>query len=420
MPYFSFIKQQYRALLFGFLFVFVGNYGQTFFISLFGAEWRHAFELTHQELGLYYSLVTLASGITLLFVGGKLDNASLKTFSLWILAGSFVGMILLATSAHIAVFLLGLLLIRFCGQGLSTHTAFTSMARYFDQNRGKATSIAAMGMPIGELILPIIAASLILTFGWRYTWLSFAGFLILALVPAILWSLKADKFKSVLHSEKLPSTSNQNTSLNSVKKTSIDELDGQSHWTRSQVVKDWRFIAALVALMAPAVIITGLFFHQLYWAEQRGWSLTAMASSLSAYAITHALGSLYTGSLVDRIGAQRVLRLYLLPFVIALVGLLFDSYWGWLWFMTISGVSVGGSGPTFGALWPDVYGTQFLGGIRAMVSGVMVISTSITPFVLGIFIDRGVSVLSIMLAMLVYAAIAFMLCQVIYRNRAKV
>ncbi len=400
MSYWSFISQNYRFLAFGLVLVFVGNYGQTFFISVFGGVWRDAFALSHTEYSGYYSLATLFSGFGLMLLGGKLDSSSLKSFTLWVLLGVLVATIVLATAQHPYWLFAGFLLIRFCGQGLTGHTAYTTMARYFDKNRGKAISVAAMGMPLGELIMPLTAALAIEHYGWRATWWGLAIMLVVLFLPILLWGLGDSRSQQ-------PKVSTSSTE--------IDE--GLVHWQRREVVRDMRFWWAIIAVLSPAMLITGLFFHQAHWAESRGWSLGWVASTMTLYAITHALGSLFTGALVDRFGARRMLRMYLLPLALGIACLLTSSIWGWALFMFLAGFSVGASGPTVGALWPEVYGTRYLGSIRALVSSLMVLSTALAPVVIGVLIDSGWTVTLIMTLLLSYQAFALIICQWLYREQ---
>ena len=69
MNYLSFVKSNKYLLLFGFLCVFVGNLGQTFFISLFNKDLIGNLLLEKDNLSLVYSVATLISGFTIFFVG---------------------------------------------------------------------------------------------------------------------------------------------------------------------------------------------------------------------------------------------------------------------------------------------------------------------------------------------------------------
>ena len=112
LSYWSFIKQNLRFLSFGLVLVFVGNYGQTFFISVFGGVWREAFDLSHTQYSFYYSLATLISGFALMIIGGKLDTSSLKTFTLWVLTGTLIATLVLAFALNAYWLFAGFLLVK--------------------------------------------------------------------------------------------------------------------------------------------------------------------------------------------------------------------------------------------------------------------------------------------------------------------
>ncbi|WP_155988438.1 hypothetical protein [Thioalkalivibrio sp. AKL19] len=63
-----------RFLGAGFLLVAFSVVGQTFVLSLFGGEWRELFDLTHGQLGLAYSVATLASALLLISAGRLVDH----------------------------------------------------------------------------------------------------------------------------------------------------------------------------------------------------------------------------------------------------------------------------------------------------------------------------------------------------------
>ena len=59
------------------------------------------------------------------------------------------------------------------------HTSRTTMARYFNTNRGKALAISGFGFSIGEIVYPTAIVFLLLTIGWRLTWFSSSIFIII-------------------------------------------------------------------------------------------------------------------------------------------------------------------------------------------------------------------------------------------------
>ena len=79
--YLAFLWRHRRFLGFGALLAGSSSFGQTWFVSLFGAEIREAFGLGHAGFGAVYSLATVASGVLLLWVGRLIDRLSLRRYT---------------------------------------------------------------------------------------------------------------------------------------------------------------------------------------------------------------------------------------------------------------------------------------------------------------------------------------------------
>lgn len=391
--YYSFAKKNPYFLSFGLITAFFGNYGQSFFIAWFGESFQQDFNLTNTEYGSLYSAATLISGFIILYVGGLLDKTPLKKFTLLTALGLFAACIILYFSEYTWHLLIGLFLLRFCGQGLMFHITYTSMARYYDKNRGKAIGIASFGMPLGEAILPALAVILISTFGWRNTWLILGLTLPLIYLPSINWLLNHSK-RFLEHVDKENTDNQQNT------------LTG---WTRKQVILDKRFWLAIPAVMSPAFIVTGIFIHQSELLANKNWSGEWFAIAFIVYAVSHLKSSLAFGSLVDQYSGQKLFRFYLLPMLLAigLIALPFNSPILVLVFMFLLGLTIGASGPTIGSLWAECYGNKHLGAIRSMVTAIMVISTAISPILFGYILDAGFNFQQLSLLLAAYLIIAW-------------
>ena len=61
---------------------------------------------------------------------------------------------------------------RFSGQGLMSHTASTTISRYFTKTRGKALSISWFGLSSAEFILPYLVTYLLSLFSNISLWLN--------------------------------------------------------------------------------------------------------------------------------------------------------------------------------------------------------------------------------------------------------
>ncbi len=335
-------------------------------------------------------MATLTSGFIILYVGALLDRISLRKFTYFTSAGLALGCILMGLSQSLWMLVAGLFLLRFCGQGLMFHISFTSMARYFDQNRGKAIGIVGFGMPLGEAVLPTIAFALIAGIGWQQSWLALAALIAIVYWPFMHYLLARSKERLTrIEAEQLQSKSSGQT---------------EKSWTRAQVVRDIKFWMLLPAIMAPAFIVTGILIHQDVLLSTKNWSEEWFTICFYALAIAHLKASLITGSLVDRYSGKKLVRIYLFPLLLA-VGLLalpLDHAVLAMLAMLFLGLSIGAGGPVIGSLWVEVYGSANLGAIRSLVTSIMVFSTAISPVLFGWLFDSKFAYSSVMEMLIIY------------------
>jgi len=162
--------------------------------------------------------------------------------------------------------------------------------------------------------------------------------------------------------------------------------------TRREALQDWAFWPLLLAMAPPALVGNTLFFHQIHLVELKGWSLEAFVGSFSIMAALTVLSTVVAGRWVDRVGAVRLMALYLWPLATGCILLSVTSgFWCVPVFMCLFGITNGFSLTLFGALWPEVYGLKHLGAIRALVSSSLVLVSALGPGVSGWLLDSGIS-----------------------------
>jgi MFS family permease len=413
ISYFSFIKQQWTLLAFGFVAVFAGNFGQSFFIAWFGADVQRSLGLSAAEYGSAYSLGTLVSAFVVLWAGGLIDRVSLRSYTLAVVAGLTVAMLLLSQADSLLLLMAGFFLLRLFGQSLLPHAGMTTMTRFFDQQRGKAVSVAMSAVPIGEIVLPLLAVTLIAALGWQQTFFWLALIIPLLLVPLFLFLLWRAAFDA-----NAPAAA----AVSSATAAQVNDAAAQHSFApgRREVLQDYRYWLALPGIVANPFLITGIFIHQNFLVSSKDWSLSWLATCFVVYGAVHWVSSLVTGALVDRFKSMRLLSLFLLPLLACmLVAAYVPGDWAAVLMMTCLGISAGSSPPITGSLWPEIYGTRKLGAIRAMNMSVMVLSTSIAPVLFGYFIDTGVSAAGLFGSCALYVLVALILMNLSYPANAR-
>ena len=389
----SFLRAHGRLIGFGFFMYFCSSVGQTFFIALFGGELRAAFDLTHGAFGTIYAVATFASAATLVWAGRLIDRLPLAVYAAAVLAGLAGVGLLTAAVWNVAALTVALYGLRLFGQGLAGHAAGTTMARYFEAERGRALGIAVLGLPAGKFVLPLLVVAGLAVAGWREIWVV-SGIALLALTPLVFVLLKGHGTRDdALKARRAAATS-----------------EGDADSTLGMALRDPGLWLRLPALLAPPAIFTGLVFHQVHLADSKGWSLTLIAGSFTVFAVASVAASVLSGPLVDRLSARRLAPVFLAPIALScLVLVLGDAPAVAPVFLALLGLGTGISFVLGGALWPELFGTAHLGAIKSFVGAAMVFSTGLAPAVMGVLFDRGYSVESVALACAVYCLAASLL-----------
>jgi len=382
---FQFLKSNFQYLLFGFLMTFCSSFGQTFFLGIFNPFIREDLNLSHSEFGGIYSAATLVSSLTIIWLGKKIDDFKLRNFAIFVCISLFFAAVFMSQLSSLVHLLLAIFFLRLFGQGLMSHTSSTAMARYFDKNRGKALGVAWLGLSFGEGILPGLVIFLLNYLVWKKIWITIAVFLIVFVLPLIVFLLK-------------------NFEDNSVEQEQSKKSENIKNWTRQEVLKDLRFYFLLPAVLCPAFLITGIFINQIYLFENLNWGINFIAPSFTAYAIFSVISLQLSGFLIDKFSALKILPFYLIPMIL---GLLFSLFFKFalspVIFFILMAITNGTSNVLLTSTWSEMYGTKHLGAIRSITVSLMVFSTSLSPFLFGHLIDFGFNAKDITLFMVIYA-----------------
>lgn len=386
MPFFQFLRENARWLAGGFFLCYFSSFGQTFFIALSAGDIRAEYGLSHGQFGSIYMAATLLSALTLPQIGRLVDHVSVARLVMAILPVLALAAVSMAFATTLVWLFLTLYFLRLFGQGMMIHMAMTAMGRWYSAQRGRAVATANLGNQAGEATLPFTFVMIVTAAGWRNTWLMAAAVLIIAALPLLYMLLRV---------ERTP----RSTDGTALRTASRD-------WTRGEVLRDPVFWMSLLGVLAPGFIVTTIYFHQVYLVELRQWPLEVFVGSFFIMSGTTVVASFISASLIDRFSATRILPVFLLPLAAACFVLgLFDGLWSAFVFMFLLGISNGFSSTLFGALWPEIYGTKHLGGIRSIMVAILVLATALGPGLTGFLIDRGVPYPHQILAMGAYCLV---------------
>ena len=393
--YFSLIRSQFGLLAIGFIALFTGNLGQSFFIGLFQSDIANSLNLSTGEFGAVYAALTMTSGFLVLHFGQKLDWIAPRRYALLVLTALLTGVILLTTSPWLIPAVIGLGLVRLCGQGLMTHFGSTLAGREFTVNRGRALGLVSLGMPLGEIILAPIIALLLGWLSWQQIWWA------VAVVIFLIWL-------SLLFMAQWPDAPE-------IKRDSSgNKIKGPNPMLEK------RFWLIIPLTMALPVTLTGIFIYQAQMTTDLNATTTAYALGLTLMGIARFPGALLGGRWIDELGVALLARLYLAPFALAIiVAVLAGGNAGILILMVGAGISLGMSSPVVDSLLVVLWGREHLGRVRSVKSAFMVFSTGLAPAVLGFLIEDGVQFEAILIGMLVFMLIGWLLALTPIREAEK-
>ncbi len=394
------LKSNIKIIIFGFVFTFFSCIGQSFFIGLFNSNIRQELNITHGEFGSIYAIATLCSSIILIWLGKKIDDLKLVNYSILVTIFLFISALFFSFISGIIFLFIGIFFLRLSGQGLMAHTASTAVSRYFEKTRGKALSYIWLGMSLGEFLLPVLIVYFLTIFYWRDLWMYVSIIIILILPIFAFLTVKEISFSSREKKKK-----NKNGSINI------------KSWTRSEVLKDFKFYTMLPSLLAPAFIITGIVINQSFIIESKGWGEYTIAKAFMLYSAFTVITLFLSGLLVDKFTSRKILPYLNIPLLISLIILLilkqpFSAYI----FMSLLGVTNGLTNVLLSSLWAEIYGVNYLGSIKALTGSLMVFSTALATAIFGSLIDLGYSIENIAFICSVYTLVSIVLILIFYKS----
>ena len=382
-----------KVIIFGFIFTFFSSFGQSFFLGLFNSSIRDTLSITQGQFGSIYASATLLSSFLLIWVGKKIDDINIFKFAFFVTLLLSFSCFFFSKISSIVFLFLAIFLMRFSGQGMMSHTATTTISRFFTKSRGKALSTCWFGLSTAEFILPVLIVYLLTITTWQNIWISIS-LLVLIFLPITSFALI----------KKLNFDSREEIKNEEVKEKDIKQ------WKRIEVLKDYRFYIICLNMLAMPWIATGVFVYQSFITESKDWGTFVIAQSFMVYSILSVITLLVSGFLIDKFTSRRLLIFMNLPLMCSVVVLIFFSnpYSAFV-FLGLIGISNGFANVLGSSTWAEIYGVKYIGSIKALTTALMVFSTAFGTALFGLLIDKGFTIEDIALVSLVYMSTSLIL-----------
>ena len=371
-----FNKLSIKVIIFGFIFTFFSSFGQSFFLGIFNPSIRNELSITHGQFGSIYAAATLLSSFILIWLGKKIDDINIFKFALLVALLLSFSCFFFSKISSITFLFIAILLMRFSGQGMMSHTATTTISRYFTKSRGKALSTGWFGLSTAEFILPVLMIYLLSIIDWKIIWI-YISILVLIFLPIISFYLIKN-----LNFDSREETPEKNENFKNIK-----------NWTRLDVVKDYRFYIICMNMLAMPWIATGVFVYQSFILSSKGWGPYIIAQSFMVYSITSVITLFVAGFLIDKFTSRKLLIYMNVPLLLS-AGVLFyfKNPLSSFFFLGLIGISNGLANVLGSSTWAEIYGVRHIGSIKALTTALMVFATAFGTALFGFLIDKGLSI----------------------------
>ncbi len=379
-----------KVILFGFIFTFFSSFGQSFFLGLFNTSIRNELSITHGQFGSIYASATLLSSFVLIWFGKKIDDINISKFAFFvILLLSFSSFFFSIISSTLLLFL-AIFLMRFSGQGMMSHTATTTVSRYFTKSRGKALSTIWFGLSSAEFILPVLIIYLLSIYDWKIIWKSISLIVLIILPLASYFLVKKLNFES-----------RETDRREKQKEKNI------KNWKRIEVLKDYRFYIICANMLAMPWIATGTFVYQSFILSSKNWGPYIIAQSFMAYSILSVITLIISGILIDKFTSRKLIVYMNIPLLISVfIIIYFDQSFTAFIFLGLIGISNGFANVLGSSTWAEIYGVKYIGSIKALTTALMVFATAFGTALFGYLIDRDFSIEQIGAISAIYISIS--------------
>ena len=382
-----------KVIIFGFIFTFFSSFGQSFFLGLFNSSIRDTLSITQGQFGSIYASATLLSSFLLIWVGKKIDDINIFKFAFFVTLLLSFSCFFFSKISSVVFLFVAIFLMRFSGQGMMSHTATTTISRYFTKSRGKALSTSWFGLSSAEFILPVLIVYLLTITSWQNIWISVSILVLIFLPMTSFFLIKNLNFDS----------------REEIKEKGHKEKD-IFQWKRIEVLKDYRFYIICLNMLAMPWIATGVFVYQSFITESKDWGTFVIAQSFMVYSILSVVTLLVAGFLIDKFTSRKLLVYMNIPLMIStLVLIFFNNPMTSFIFLGLIGISNGLANVLGSSTWAEIYGVKYIGSIKALSTALMVFSTAFGTALFGFLIDQGYSIEQIAFVSFIYIFISITL-----------
>ena len=423
----AFVDRVNRRFFYGWVLVgaavlvlFASGPGQSHTFGVFLTYVAEDLRLSHTEVSFAYGVATLAAAFGLPYAGRHVDRRGARrvlTVVSLLLGAAAIGF---GFVNGLVVLALGFAAVRFLGQGCLFLCASNVIAQWFERRRGFALSLVWLGFSASVALHPPFSQWLIETVGWREAWL-WLGISSWALLLPVLWfvrnrpedlGLRPDgapppEPRAEPEQPSRPSVSRMEPGAPAARhdeanpreagkgSESADDSDSPrssppeiSGLTLNQALRTSAFWIVAFGLSLIALLMTGLFFHQVAIFQHRGLDPHIATRVFAITAICSVVSAPVLGRIMDRTPSRLMYAVALLVMAGALGALhLVDDVATAIAYAVVFGLANASMHVNVGYLWADYFGRRHLGSIQGTGQTTLIVGASLGPLPFSLSLD---------------------------------
>lgn len=353
--------------------------GQTAGVSVFTDELTATTGLTRLQLSIAYLIGTGSSGFLLPRAGRALDRYGSRRIGLVAVGGlalTLVGLSMvgpMTTALGLVAMSVGFGCLRFTGQGLLTLSSRTMVSQWFERRRGLVSSASNAVMSFAFAASPALLLALIDIDGFRTAWRVIAVVLVVVIGSIVLVLFRDSPETSGLQID-------GGIAAPIAPGHAPPAIGTDDDATRDEVVRDLRFWAVAIPVVAMASTSTALTFHILDYGAELGIADDRIVQIFLPIAFVSVPVTLLGGWLIDSISPLVIAAtMSAVQVVMYLSVTMLDRPVAAVIAIAAWGVAQGCYAPLTSAALPRLFGRRHLGAIAGLQMSAMVIGSAVGP-----------------------------------------
>lgn len=368
--------------------------GQTMGFSVFTEILMEELGLSRVALSAAYFVGTVASGLTLPWMGRLYDRFGGRKMAVYsVLATALVlfylsgvakiqgllGAEVSSRLSFVAAFILiglGFYLVRLAAQGVLTMSCRNLVGKWFDRKRGMAMALSGIIVSFAFSAAPKFLDLLIERYGYEWAW-GLLGIVSLCFMMPLAWLVFRDSPEEcgmIMDGEATAGDEEENPDM------IIDH-----EFTRAEALKTFSFWAYCLSFSFFSFFSTAFTFHIVSIGDEFGFAKSDIISLFVPMAVVSVSVSLFCGWINPRTRLKWILLAMNIGGLIGAVGLMkLDSAAGEWAYVIGNGLCGGAFLALLGLVWPRFYGRKWLGSIAGANMSLIVVASGIGPLLFGL------------------------------------